>query len=94
MKKAISETSRRRKVQEAYNKEHNIIPKTIVKAISETISNNINIDEPKKEKYSKKEIKDMISRLEQEMRECASRLDFERATELRDIIFELKEQNE
>ena len=94
MKIAIDETARRRSIQEAYNKEHNIVPKTIIKAISESITNEEKEQKQEKVKYSKKEIKDMISKLEIEMREAAAKLDFERATEIRDIIFELKELND
>ena len=85
MKIAIDETNRRRSIQEKYNKEHNIVPKTIVKEIREAVTNDIEEEKIEKKKYSKKEINDMISKLEIEMREAASKLDFERATELRDI---------
>ena len=91
MKIAIDETARRRKIQEEYNKKHGIIPKTIIKEIRESISNEVEEEKVQKNKYSKKELRDMISRLEIEMKEAASKLDFERATELRDIIFELKD---
>ena len=91
MKVAITETERRRKIQDSYNKEHGIIPKTIVKEIRDLITND---DEDKKietkTKYSKKEKKSMIERIEKEMMEAARNLDFERATELRDILFELQ----
>ena len=91
MKTAISETARRRAIQEKYNKDHNIIPKTIQKEIKEAISNSVEEEKIEKNKYSKKELNEMIHRLEVEMKEAASRLDFERATELRDVIFELKD---
>ena len=93
MQQAIDETARRRTIQEKYNKEHNITPKTIIKDIREVITNNaeINTDKTKK-KMSKKEIEMNIEMLEQEMREAAKNLDFERAMELRDIIFEMKSQ--
>ena len=93
MQQAIDETTRRRTIQEAYNKEHNITPKTIIKDIREVITNNaeINTDKTKK-KLTKKEIEMNIEMLEQEMREAARNLDFERAMELRDIIFEIKAQ--
>ena len=85
MKEAIDETARRRSIQEKYNKEHGIIPRTIKKNISEVISN---IDKSKitQKKYSINKIEE----LESEMREAAKNLDFERAMELRDIIFEIK----
>ena len=86
---AIKETERRRSIQEAYNKEHNIVPKTITKKIREYISN---IDTKKEEKVSKKDTKKMIVEIENEMREAAKNLDFERAMELRDILFELKSE--
>ena len=91
MQLAIDETSRRRTIQEKYNKEHNIIPKTIIKDIRDVISNNAEINSDKnKKKMTKKEIEMNIEMLEQEMREAARNLDFERAMELRDIIFEMK----
>ena len=92
MKKAISETKRRREIQIKYNNEHNITPKTIVKAIRDVISNTDTEGLPKNEKLSKKEKIKMIENLEKEMREAAKNLDFERAMELRDIIFELKSE--
>lgn len=91
MKIAIDETERRRTIQENYNKEHGIIPKTIIKSISDAITNEVEEEKIEKKQYSKKELNNMIVRLETEMKEAASRLDFERATELRDIIFELKD---
>ena len=89
MKQAIDETSRRRKIQEDYNKKHGIIPKTISKAIREVISN-VDTTEKKTKKPTKKEIAKTMEMLEQEMREAAKNLDFERAMELRDILFEMK----
>ena len=91
MREAIDETTRRRK--EEYNKEHNIIPKTISKEIREVISNtDIKADKGKKKKMTKKELALEIDKIEQEMREAARNLDFERAMELRDILFEIKSQ--
>lgn len=91
MRQAMEETARRRKIQEAYNKEHNITPKTIEKEIREVISN---VDEKasSKKKMTKKEIALTIEKVEQEMREAAKNLDFERAMELRDILFEMKSE--
>ena len=91
MKYAIDVTSRRRKVQEKYNEEHGIVPKTIVKEIRDLISN---IDDgkdkgEKKPKMSKKELAKNIEAIEEEMKLAAKALDFERAMELRDILFEL-----
>jgi len=92
MNVAIKETSRRRKIQEEYNKEHNIIPKTIKKEIRELISN---VDEKEIEKLPKTKKHDIINienidKIEEEMKKAAKELDFERAMELRDILFELK----
>ena len=87
MKIAIDETARRRKIQEEYNRVHNIVPTTIVKKITDTISNT---DDSPKESKIKKEATPSIEVLEKEMKEAAKNLDFERAMELRDIIFELK----
>ena len=90
MEKAIDETKRRRTIQEEYNKVHNIVPKTIKKEIRELISNNEEKEEIPQEKMSKKEKMNMIIKIEKEMKEAAKELDFERAMELRDILFELK----
>ncbi len=89
MKEAIDETKRRREIQDKYNKEHNIVPKTIVKPISEVISNKV-IEKVEDKKLSKNEIKTAISDIESEMKKAAANMDFERAMELRDILFELK----
>ena len=88
MEKAIKETERRRTIQEQYNKEHNIIPKTIIKEIREVVSN-IKEDQ-KEEKLSKTDKKQLIIKVKKEMKEAAKNMDFERAMELRDILFELK----
>lgn len=87
---AIKETERRRSIQEEYNKEHNIIPTTINKEIREVISNNKNIDKKKKGKITKEDKSKLIEQIEKEMHEAAKSLDFERAMELRDALFELK----
>ncbi len=88
MKIAIDETRRRRKIQEKYNKELGIIPTTIVKKITDIITND---DKSSKVVKPNEELeKPSIELLEKEMKEAAKNLDFERAMELRDIIFELK----
>lgn len=92
MQIAITETERRRKIQEEYNKIHNITPKTIVKEIRDVVSNELEINNNKKEKMSKKEKGDLIDRLTREMKESAKNLDFEKAMELRNIIFELESE--
>ena len=90
---AINETNRRRKIQEEYNIEHNIIPQTIVKKIPDAISNEIEEKETNKpEKMSKSDKAKLMIRVENEMKEAAKNLDFERAMELRDILFELKSE--
>ena len=91
MEEAIKETSRRREIQERYNLEHGITPKTIEKEIRDVISN-VDTTKDKKQKISKKELAKTINDIEEEMREAARNLDFERAMELRDILFELKSQ--
>lgn len=92
MEKAISETTRRRSIQEKYNKDHGIIPQTIKKEIHELIANTSAPKEEKKEKLSKKEKEKIIITVEKEMKEAAKNLDFERAMELRDVLFELKSE--
>ncbi|MBE6152198.1 MAG: excinuclease ABC subunit UvrB [Firmicutes bacterium] len=90
MKYAISETERRRSIQESYNKIHNIVPKTIIKDIHETISNSTEIENKTSEKMNKQELNTLIMNIELEMKQAAANLDFERAMELRDALFELK----
>ena len=92
MQEAIEETKRRREIQEEYNKNHGIIPKTIIKQIHDVVSNELDVDNKKKDKYSKKEKRELIDRLTQEMKLAASKLDFEKAVELRDAIFELESE--
>ena len=87
MNEAITETQRRRAIQEEYNKVHGITPKTIIKDIKEVVTNEVT---GKKPKLSKKEKALQIEQIEKEMREAAAAMDFERAMELRDIYFELK----
>ncbi len=90
MEQAISETARRRAIQEKYNEEHNITPTTIKKEIREVISNVDTVKGKKTKKPSKKEQALLMESVEEEMREAARNLDFERAMELRDILFEMK----
>ena len=87
---AIKETARRRKIQIEYNKEHNITPTTIKKEIREVISNIDDKKDKKPKKLTKKELAKNIEKIEEEMRDAAKNLDFERAMELRDILFEMK----
>ena len=88
---AITQTNRRRKIQEAYNIKNGITPKTIVKEIRDVITNNTAIKEEKK-KISKKDKQLIIINIENEMKQAAKELDFERAMELRDVLFELKSE--
>jgi excinuclease ABC subunit B len=88
MEKAINETQRRRKIQMEYNEKHHIVPKTIIKEIRDLISNEVKDDNV--EKLSKKEKHDAMLKIEAEMRKAAKELDFERAMQLRDILFEMK----
>lgn len=98
MKKAISETDRRRTMQIAYNEKHGITPQTIVKKIPDIIRATQAAEEvetyitkvTKGKKLTKDEIAKLVASLEIEMKEAAKALDFERAAELRDTIFELK----
>ena len=90
---AIKETNRRREIQMKYNEEHGIVPKTIIKEIHEIISNNKELEEKEPIKMSKKEKMNLMMSVEQEMKEAAKNLDFERAMELRDILYELKVEN-
>mgnify|MGYP001944492132 CR=1 FL=1 len=101
MEVAINETRRRRQIQEQYNKEHGIVPQTIKKDIPDLIRATYVAEEQddydtadRFSKMTKKERRKLIERLEKEMKEAAKALDFERAAELRDILFELKAEGE
>lgn len=97
MRYTLDETKRRRDIQEAYNKEHGITPKTIIKEIRDVISGKETAELTKRvrtqKKASKKELDEVVGRLEKEMREAAALLDFERAAQLRDILLEIKAEN-
>lgn len=98
MRFAIDETNRRRGIQEAYNTAHGIEPKTIIKPVEEAIRGKetkaMAADYLKrKSKMSKQDKAAMIAGIEQEMKEAARILDFERAAELRDMLFELKSED-
>lgn len=98
MRKAIDETQRRRTIQEAYNEKHGIVPQTIIKKIPDVIratqaaeSEETYVTKVTKgKKLTKAELDQLIATLEVEMKEAATALDFERAADLRDTIFELK----
>ena len=96
MRNAIEETNRRREIQKAYNKEHGITPTTIKKAVRDLIAVSKAVAETEvklkkdPESMSKKELKNLISQLEKQMRQAAADLNFEQAAELRDNMIELK----
>ena len=99
MQRAIDETDRRRSIQEEYNREHGITPKTVQKGIRDKIEATVAAEETdifyagNIEELTEKERKDIVSGLEKEMRECAQNLQFERAAQLRDRILEIKAYN-
>lgn len=96
MKKAITETMRRRQIQQAYNEAHGITPQTIKKAVRDLISISKKAEEASvklqkdPESMSSKELRKMIQQLEKRMRKAAAELDFESAMELRDQMLELQ----
>ena len=92
MDEAIKETYRRREIQDNFNKEHGITPTTIKKPISEVIKNKDTNRDLSKVKYTKKEKDRIMKEIENEMMKAARELDFERATELRDILFEMRSE--
>ena len=102
MKAAMEETERRRKIQQAYNEEHGITPKTIQKEIHAAISTEIAAEElkdyaddapvPEKEEISKEDLQEMIVNMDVEMRRAAEELDFERAASIRDAIRAMKKE--
>ena len=97
MEIAIDETKRRRSIQEAYNEEHGITPKTIQKEVRDVIRATVVAEDTETyeeatafEKLNKKEKEKLVEEMEKEMKEAAKALNFERAAELRDLILELK----
>ncbi len=96
MEYAIKETARRRKIQMAYNEEHGIIPKTIIKPIHDVVrskeTKEMTANYMKKKRVNKKDRAKMIENITKEMKEAARTMDFERAAQLRDILFELQEE--
>lgn len=95
MRKALDETERRRTIQIAYNEEHGITPKTIIKPIHEVVRSKETQEMTakymsKKAKMGKKDREKMLINIEKEMKEAAKVLDFERAAQLRDILIELR----
>ena len=88
MKRAIGETERRRAVQDAYNKAHGIVPRTIIKEVRSTL--NITKKKSSDDDIRLKDIPDEIEKLKALMKVASAQLDFERAIEIRDKIGELK----
>ena len=97
MKKAIDETNRRRSIQIAYNEKNHITPKSIVKELNEIIHSKETKEMSKKfmmkNKHTKAEKQKLMAQIEAEMREAAKQLNFERAAELRDILYEIRDEN-
>ena len=89
MQEAMDETARRRSIQMEYNEKHGIVPKTIIKPIHDVVRSK-EAKYLKKKKLPAKQKEKMIKELELEMKEAARTLDFERAAQLRDILFEMK----
>ncbi|WP_019034238.1 excinuclease ABC subunit UvrB [Peptoniphilus lacrimalis] len=99
MKETIDETNRRRKIQDAYNKVHGIVPKSIIKDIRDVLNTTLAAEsdvsykeEDFEDEFTKDEIQAMIDALKPQMYEAAEALDFEKAAEIRDKIKELKEK--
>ena len=94
MEKAITETNRRRKIQEEYNEAHGIVPQTIKKNIRDTIKASIVAEAQEEYKIDKEaDIQEIIDKLTDEMLKYASQMEFEKAAELRDKIKELTGEN-
>ena len=99
MEHAISETKRRRAIQEAYNEEHGITPTTIIKSIDATLVTayeadyfKVPLDLDDFEEYSPKKLKETIAQLEADMRHAAKEMKFEQAAEIRDKLRYLRER--
>lgn len=95
MDRAINETNRRRKIQDEYNKQHNITPQSIIKGVRDIIEATKAAEEEKhyKTKDDVKDVNSYIIELEKEMRKAAENLEFEKAAHLRDQIKDIKIQN-
>ena len=100
MRRAIDETLRRRELQETYNKEHGITPKTIKKAVRDLISISKEVAKTQKklekdmESMSREELEELIGKIQKQMKAAAADLNFEMAAELRDQMIELKKNLE
>ena len=97
MKQAIDETNRRRKIQMTYNEEHHIVPHSVVKEVNEIIHSKETKEMARKynqkHKHSKAEKEKLMASIEAEMKQAAKQLNFERAAELRDILYELRDED-
>lgn len=101
MELAISETNRRREIQQAFNEKHGITPQTIKKGVRDVVQATMVAEESKgyegkvkPEKMTASERKKLIAGMEKEMKQAAKELNFERAAELRDIVLELKAEGQ
>ena len=95
MRSAMDETERRRAIQDAYNKEHGIVPKTVIKSVREILEiAQTEKDAQKKsgKKMTKKELEEEILRTEKQMKEAAKMMEFEYAAVLRDRLIELRKE--
>ena len=95
MDRAMTETARRREIQDAYNQAHGIVPKTVIKSVRELLELSKAVEEAETQKHSKRKLtpeerEEHIVQLETQMKEAASRLEFELAAALRDQIIELR----
>jgi excinuclease ABC subunit B len=96
MQRAIDETARRREIQDAFNKEHGIVPKTVIKSVRDLLDISAQDEEDTAEKrgeiqgLTKQQKAEKIAKLEKEMRDAAKMLEFELAAALRDQIIELR----
>ncbi|MBQ6559771.1 MAG: excinuclease ABC subunit UvrB [Erysipelotrichaceae bacterium] len=97
MKQAIDETERRRKIQIVYNEEHHIIPRSVTKEVNEVIHSKETKEMARKynqkHKHTKAEKEKLMASIEAEMKQAAKQLNFERAAELRDILYELRDED-
>ena len=95
MRSAMDETERRRTLQDAYNKAHGIVPKTVIKSVREILELSKGEEETARKsgkKLTRKELEDEIATTEKKMREAAKMLEFEYAAVLRDRLIELRKQ--
>jgi excinuclease ABC subunit B len=98
MERAISETNRRREIQQKYNKEHNITPTSVAKEINDGLRSIIPKEEQANKldlkKVPKSELPNLVKELESQMKLAAANLDFERAADLRDLIETVKAEED